>query len=289
MTSGEHPGSGRVQPASCPHVTKVMKPLPAFSSLLAVNDFLVSDMTWEPARYSCEHEHDLPFIGVVLGGGLEKWLGRLSFSLPTTGAYVMPADVAHIDGYPGGVRLLTLELDPETELWEPCAGLLSRLRRLRGPQLATIARQITVELRSKDDLRPIAVEGLSLELVAAAMRSVNGANGRPKAPAWLNTVDEFLIESFFRPLRIAEIAEIVHVHPAHLARVFRAHHGETIGHRIRRLRLDWAIGQLVEGERPLREIATQAGFAHQSHFSRAFKRYTGSTPAQYRERQRSGA
>lgn len=266
-----------------------MKPLPAASRVLEVNDLLVTDMTFDSVLYSCEHDHELPFLGIVLAGGLEKWLGRLSFSISTAGAYVMPAGVRHIDGYPAGVRLLTLELDVATEMWEPCAGLLARLRRLRGPQLATIARQIAVELRSEDDLRSIAVEGLSLELVAAATRSINGANGRSKAPAWLNIVDDFLTESFFRPLRIAEVAEVVHVHPAHLARVFRMHHGETIGHRIRRLRLDWAIGQLVEGERPLREIATQAGFAHQSHFSRAFKEYTGWPPAQYRDRQRAGA
>ena len=79
----------------------------------------------------------------------------------------------------------------------------------------------------------------------------------------------------------------MHVHPAHLARVFRAHHGETIGHRIRRLRLDWAMGELVEGEPPIREIATRAGFAHQSHFTRAFKAYTGSSPARYRELRRN--
>jgi len=264
-----------------------MKPLPVTSRALEVNDFLVTDMTFESVRHSCEHEHELPFVGVVLAGGLEKWLGRLSFSVSAAGAYVMPARVRHIDGFPVGVRLLTLEIDPLTETWEPCVGLLARVRRLRGPQLATIARQIAVELQSEDDLRSIAVEGLSLELIAAATRSINGANGRPKAPVWLNTVDEFLLENFFRPLRIAEVASVVHVHPAHLARVFRAHHGETIGHRIRRLRLDWAIGQLVDGERSLREIATRAGFAHQSHFSRAFKEYTGCPPAQYRERRRA--
>jgi len=264
-----------------------MKPLPVASRVFEVNGLLVTDMTFESVQYSREHDHELPFVGVVLTGGLEKWLGRLSFSVSTAGAYVMPAGVRHIDGYPVGVRLLTIELDPATEIWEPCASLLARVRRLRGPQLATIARQIAVELQSEDDLRSIAVEGLSLELVAAATRSINGVNGRPKAPAWLNTVDEFLLENFFRSLRIAEVASVVHVHPAHLARVFRAHHGETIGHRIRRLRLDWAIGQLVEGERSLREIATQAGFAHQSHFSRAFKEYTGWPPAQYRERQRA--
>lgn len=266
-----------------------MKPLPVAAKVLAVNDLLVTDMTFAAEQYSKVHEHELPFVGVVLEGSLEKWLGRLSVDVTAADAYVMPAGVSHVDGFPVGVRILTLELDPDTETWEPCAELLRRVRRLRGPELTTIARQIARELQTPDDVTTIAVEGLSLELVAAASRASTEARERPRAPAWLNTVDEFLVESFFRPLRIAEVAAVVHVHPAHLARVFRRHHGETIGHRVRRLRLEWAIGQLVEGDRPLREIAAMAGFAHQSHFTRAFKEYTGWPPAQYRERHRESA
>lgn len=266
-----------------------MKPLPVTANVLAINDLLVTDMTFAAEQYSQVHEHELPFVGVVLGGSLQKWLGRLSLDVTAADAYVMPAGVDHVDGFPVGVRILTLELDPDTETWEPCADLLKRVRRLRGPELTTIARQIARELQAPDDVTTIAVEGLCMELVAGASRAIVEANGRPRAPAWLNKVDEFLIESFFRPLRIAEVAAVVHVHPAHLARVFRRHHGETIGHRIRRLRLDWAIAELTEGERPLREIAAMAGFAHQSHFTRAFKEYTGWPPAQYRERHRASA
>jgi len=255
-----------------------MKPLPVVANVFQAGPLLVTDMTFEPVPRSHRHDHELPFVGIVLSGGLEKRFGELSFAVTTAGAYVMPAGVSHVDCYPVGVRLLTLELDPATDLWDPCAGLLARVRRLRSAALASVARQIAVELRAQDDVRALAVEGLSLELVAAATRSISGTNGPSRVPAWLNTVDEFIVESFFRPLSIAEIAAVVHVHPAHLARVFRAHYGETIGHRIRRLRLDWAIGQLVEGDQPLRDIATQAGFAHQSHFSRAFKAYTGWSP-----------
>jgi AraC family transcriptional regulator len=263
-----------------------VKPLPRAATILEATNLLVTDMTFDATPRSLRHEHELPFVGIVLAGGLEKEFGQLSLTLTTAGVYVMPAHVPHVDCFPTGVRLLTLELDPATDLWDPCERLLGRVRRLRSAALATIARQIAVELRTQDDLKTMAIEGLSLELFSAAARSIAGANGHRRAPAWLNTVDEFLVESFFRPLTIAEIAAVVHVHPAHLARVFRTHYGETIGHRIRRLRLDWAIGQLVEGELPLRDIATQAGFAHQSHFTRAFKAYTGWSPALYRTRRR---
>jgi AraC family transcriptional regulator len=46
--------------------------------------------------------------------------------------------------------------------------------------------------------------------------------------------------------------------------------------------LAWAATEISLGETPLGVIATQAGFADQSHFTRAFRRYVGITPARYR-------
>jgi AraC family transcriptional regulator len=56
----------------------------------------------------------------------------------------------------------------------------------------------------------------------------------------------------------------------------------TIGEYVRALRLDWATGQLVDSRKPLAVIAMEAGYADQSHFTRSFRRHTGSTPAEYR-------
>ena len=134
----------------------------------------------------------------------------------------------------------------------------------------------------------LAVEGLALELVASALRSAEQAEELPRPPAWLSFVVEHLAAHYHGRIRIEELGALVHVHPAHLARVFRTHHGETIGRRVRRLRLEWAKGMLLESDVPLREIAVGAGFAHQSHFTRVFKAATESSPARFRELQRHG-
>jgi AraC family transcriptional regulator len=75
----------------------------------------------------------------------------------------------------------------------------------------------------------------------------------------------------------------VGVHPTHLGRVFRAHYGVSVGEYGRRFRLARAATELARTDMPVAVIATRAGFADQSHFTRLFKRYAGTTPARYRE------
>lgn len=264
-----------------------MEPRRDAAPTLAVNGFVVADNNW-CGFCSHAHEHDWPFVAVVLAGGIEKELRTLELDIPTSGAYVMPAELRHRDRFPDGTRIVTLEIDPASEVAQRCARLLARIRRLRGPAFASLARELATELRGPmDGVTELAVEGLALELVATALRSAEHAEEVPRPPAWLSSVDEYLAANYLERIRIEELGALVHVHPAHLARVFRTHNRETIGRRIRRLRLEWAKGKLIESDLALREIAVGAGFAHQSHFTRVFKEATGSSPARYRELRRA--
>jgi AraC family transcriptional regulator len=107
-----------------------------------------------------------------------------------------------------------------------------------------------------------------------------GKTRRP--PTWLLRAQELVHSQFTRVIRTAEVAGAVGVHPAHLAREFRAHFKLSMGSYVRLLRLDWAARELVRSETPLAAVALAAGFADQSHFTRFFKRHTGLTPQAYR-------
>lgn len=78
------------------------------------------------------------------------------------------------------------------------------------------------------------------------------------------------------------------VSPSHLARRFREEFGVTVGERIRELRLEAAAERLRQGERPISEIATESGFADQSHLTRLFRKQFGPTPARYRRTAKRG-
>ena len=102
----------------------------------------------------------------------------------------------------------------------------------------------------------------------------------------LRRVVDLVHADFLRRFTIAELAAVASVHPAHLAREFRRHHHLSIAAYLRRLRLDWATEQLVGSDRSTADIAAAAGFADQSHFTRAFRRHTGLPPLGFRRAHR---
>jgi AraC family transcriptional regulator len=121
-----------------------------------------------------------------------------------------------------------------------------------------------------------------LELLAVASRRHTAAIKHKSAPRWLSNIRATLHDRFNERLRIADLAASAEVHPVYLARVFREHYGRTPGAYLRRVRIDWAAQQLANSSaRPIIEIALLAGFSDQSHFTQAFKREIGLTPAQF--------
>jgi AraC-like DNA-binding protein len=51
---------------------------------------------------------------------------------------------------------------------------------------------------------------------------------------------------------------------------------------LRELRLTWAAGRLADSDDAIAQVALEAGFFDQSHFTRMFKRHFGLTPLAYR-------
>lgn len=82
---------------------------------------------------------------------------------------------------------------------------------------------------------------------------------------------------------LGEIAARLAVSPATLRR--RLQHEETSYQQLKdAVRRDAAIAGLAEGHEPIAELAARLGFSEDTSFHRAFRRWTGTTPAAYRLR-----
>jgi AraC family transcriptional regulator len=152
-----------------------------------------------------------------------------------------------------------------------------------GGPVPALALRIYHESRIKDSVASVIVEGLMLELLGHASRSLIPTPLR--APRWLSQARDLLHGRFNDPPNLVEIADTVGVHPTHLARTFKKYFRSTVGEYLRDLRLEWAMKRLSESEDSIAEIATAAGFYDQSHFSNQFKQHTGFTPAEFRASQ----
>jgi AraC family transcriptional regulator len=142
------------------------------------------------------------------------------------------------------------------------------------------------EFRSEDDVAPLAIEGLLLELLAGVTRQTyHSENGNAK---WLSRARDFVHDRFHESISLAEVAEFAGVHPVSLARAFRRMHHCTVGEYVRKLRIEFACQKLTASDESLVEIAFSAGFSEQSHLCRTFKRLTGLTPSEYRSNSRRG-
>lgn len=85
---------------------------------------------------------------------------------------------------------------------------------------------------------------------------------------------------------LAQLAETHAVSVSHLQKLFKQVYGVPIYHYIREYRLEQAAVELVRSDRPVTEIAQNAGYDNASKFSESFKRRYDTTPSQYRARAR---
>jgi AraC family transcriptional regulator len=231
--------------------------------------FDVSDVAFAGGRRLPWHEHPRGCIAVVIAGDVHKRFARGAEDAVHGTLIRMPPAEPHEDVFGrDGARIVVVETDDG----------VGQVACVRDWAATLVAFRIARELADPDPFTPLALEGLALELMAAAARGPS----LPRAAPWLERARGLLHERCREPLSVAELAVEVNVSPSHLARAFRAHYGDSVGGYARRARLEWAAGRVVHTNVPLVRLAAEAGFVDQSHFTRAFKREFGLTPARFR-------
>jgi AraC-like DNA-binding protein len=134
---------------------------------------------------------------------------------------------------------------------------------------------ILQELQNRDPGWELIVDGLILVGLGRLTRVAELAAHRP---SWLDEA----IALARQQLPLTTIAGRIGRHPSHVAREFHRHEGVTVGEFARRCRLELAARALRSGERSIGEVALDAGFCDQSHFTNAFRRVFGVTPGRVR-------
>jgi AraC-like DNA-binding protein len=134
------------------------------------------------------------------------------------------------------------------------------------------------------------VEGLARVLVGLILQEYgihNFGDSRGGAPFWLAAVLRCVRE---KPgVSVADLAREAHFSLAQFRRVFHEWAGMSPHEFLQRERLDRARRMLENTGLSIEAIARQTGFSGASPFTRAFRQFTGMTPASYRKGTRESA
>ena len=266
------------KPATAPPVRQDLNTL-KLPSLTLTETLHSPNLTLPP------HVHRTASLCLTLTGQAFEIINGSRFVVHPGCAVIRGPEIIHANEYgPAPHRGFMIELDNKwLDACRHFASVFEDHRIFAGGPVPALALRIYHESRVKDGVAPVIIEGLMLEMLGHASRSLVK---RPvRAPRWLIQARDLLHGRFNDSLNLVEIADAVGVHPTHLARTFKRYYRTTVGEYLRGLRLDWAMRQLSESEDSIADIALAAGFYDQSHFSNLFKQHTGFTPAEFRAAQ----
>jgi AraC-like DNA-binding protein len=245
-------------------------------------------MTLVSNHHFPRHSHDQFGLGVIVFGAQRSWSGVGQVEA-AAGEVIMANPGEMHDGIPldGKVRgWRIIYFDPALvshEVAEEIAGGIEVVRPVaRDPLLAKNVARLFVSLTATapDDLAQ--EENLIRALVCllrghGARRPSYNSGPSPSIAKAVQRLDSAPDES----VSLAELAALAGVSRFQLLRGFVREIGITPHAYLTQRRVCVAKQLLAAGETPA-PAAVEAGFADQSHMTRAFVRYLGITPARYR-------
>jgi AraC-like DNA-binding protein len=100
----------------------------------------------------------------------------------------------------------------------------------------------------------------------------------------INPVLAYLVENFRQPVSLDVAAGIAHMTTNAFCKYFKKITRKTFMETIIEYRLNYAIQQLVQTDKPISDISYESGFGDVSHFYKMFKVKMGLSPLNYRKK-----
>jgi len=253
-------------------------------AVLDTGGFALTEARYDAGQTLPSHAHRRPVLTFILDGSVREQRGSHFETCPSLSLVAIPAGEPHAESFPSsGSRCLIIEVsDERAEFIRSFSDILDQPFCRHDLPVAGLALQTYREFRGRDDVAPLAIEGLLLQLSALTSRHAPRPVA-PGAPPWLRRVKDKIHSGFSGTLRMGDLAAEAGVHPVYLARVFRQRYGCSPAEYARRLRVEAASELLARSDVPLSQVALKAGFSDQSHLAHQFRRIMGVSPGRYRE------
>ncbi len=236
-----------------------------------------------------KHRHDTYAIGVT-DSGVQVFDYRGSVHASTPGqVVVLYPDEVH-DGRAGtdegfGYRIVYVEPSLLIDAVRTLRGRPYPLPVVSEPVSTSAMLSRAVDAAFRAPLEPLAVDSLIVALAQGLMAGERGGAGsvtsRRVDVRAVERARQFLDAEKTRVVHSRELESVTGLTRYDLSRQFRIMFGTSPYRYLLMRRLGFAR-QRIHRERPLVEVALEAGFADQAHFTRAFRSAFGLTPGRYR-------
>ena len=268
--------------------------------------------TWRDFRMDVPQRHVRREIMYVLSGTCQMGAGDRKAAGAECGMerhamrkgdfLYVDADVPHtlVTDPNGDCRMLNVEyvLAPQSGLHPGLAAQaaavpeLADFERSAPPRLflkdtqdvGALLRSLVLELDGGAESTGWLVQSLfsALHIRLARLWAENARYREDAGERYVVEASRLLREHYGQPVRIADIAAGVNVHPAYLQRLFRSSRGMTMVDYLNRYRMEQAKMLLMTTDLPIADLCGYVGMNNRQHFTDVFRRVVGVAPGMYR-------
>ncbi|MCM3112174.1 helix-turn-helix domain-containing protein [Lederbergia lenta] len=93
----------------------------------------------------------------------------------------------------------------------------------------------------------------------------------------------YINRHFREHISLQTLSDLVYMNSYYLSKLFKEVTGQNFSDYLTEIRFKEACKLLIGTRRNINDIASEVGFGHKQNFIRTFKKYTGTTPTQYRK------
>lgn len=170
-------------------------------------------------------------------------------------------------------------------------GYIKRLNLIKdcGFDFGTIFEKIYKEYKNRPTGYINLIRVYTAELIIKLFRKIESNESTMLSTSQndiVNSVIEYIQTNYNINIRMEDISEKLFFNKNYIGKIFKRETGMPVSEFIREIRLNEISRQLAESDKKISDIAISCGYHDMKSFYSAFKKRTGLTPKEYRDKQR---
>lgn len=162
---------------------------------------------------------------------------------------------------------------------------------LWAEHLAYLTGGKTYHFLSRTDYLPTLLEENTLETVRTwfidrirnACRNIV-VKKEEQSVSVISKAKNYIDSHYMKDISLDDVSREVNISPYYFSKIFKDETGENFIEYVTNIRMDKAKELLTQSDRSMKEICSMVGYSDPNYFSRSFKKNTGYTPTEYKER-----